>query len=228
MTRGEIRAAAISMLRESSTPVRWLLTEVNRYLDDGYRDLAERTAAVVRTFTVNVPADTNYVVLPSITDGAGTFDVLHPLAVKDVSSDLPLDAVHWGFFDGQDRVWARTPASRPYFYAFWDWLTLLIYPHYGSAGQLSIIASVIPRGFTGDSQEPEIPVQYHDALIHYVVWRCLLKGAKGPRFGRANRQLRHYSERMLGLGEWTQERHEGIFTAIYGKQLRVPQELWGT
>jgi len=227
VTRGEIRAAIISTLREAATPVRWTLDELDQYLDDGYRDMAERTAAVVRTFSMFLQPGQNYADFPSFTDGSGTFDVLHPLAVKDASTDLPLDPVHWSFIDSQDRIWTRTSESRPRFYAFWDWQTLLVYPHYGAIGQLLIIAAMMPRGFVDDNSVPEVPEQYHDALIHYGAWRCLLKGAKGARYGRSAVQLRNYSERLIGLGDWTQERHEGIFTAIYGQKLRVPADVWG-
>jgi hypothetical protein len=205
VTRGEIRAAVISNLRETTPPVRWTLDELNRYLDDGYRDLAERTAAVVRTFTIFLQPGQNYADFPSFTDSSGTFDVLHPLAVKDQLSDLPLDPVHWSFIDGQDRIWVRTSDQRPHFYGFWDWQTLLVYPHYGAIGGLGVIAAMMPRGFANDSAVPEVPTQYHDALIHYVAWRCLLKGAKGSRYGRASVQLRNYSEK-----------------------LRVPADLWGS
>lgn len=227
MNRGAIRAAVIASLREANPPVRWTIAELNEYLDDGYRDLAERTAAVVRTFTLSLQPGQNYVTLPSVTDAAGTFDVIHPLAVKDVATDLPLDPVAWSFFDDQDRIWIRTSEQRPRFYAFWDWHTMLVYPHYGAAGTLSVIAAMMPRGFVDDNSEPEVPGEYHDALIHYGIWRCLLKGAKGPRFGRSNVQLRNFSERLIGLGDWTNERHEGIFKAIYGQRARVPADVWG-
>lgn len=227
MTRAEIRSAVITTLRESATPVRWTLAELNRYLDDGYRDMAERTAAVVRTVNVTMSPGQNYVALPSVTESSGTFTCIHPIAVKDLSTDYPLDPVNWTFVDELDATWIRVSAPRPYYYALWDWQTMLVYPHYGAAGTLVMTMACMPPGLAQDSDEPDFPEEYHDALTHYVVWRCLVKGAKGPRFGRATRQLGYYSERLKGLGDWTDERHEGIFRSISGTALRVPSDLWG-
>lgn len=218
MNRSAIRGAVITTLRESATPVRWALAELNRYIDDGYRDLAERTQAVVRTDTLTVSPSQNYLVLPT--------DCLFPICAKDVASDLPIDPVHWSFFDNQDRVWIRTSGTRPRFFSLWDWRTLLLYPHYpAGGGSIALTMSIMPTGLTSDGDAPAVPEEYHDALVHYATWRCLVKGAKGARFGRANRQLGFYSERLQGLGIWTQERHEGIFTAIYGQSARVPTDL---
>lgn len=205
-------------MREADTPVRWSVAELNRYIDDGYIDMSERTGAVVATRTINCPAQAHFIALDS--------DCLYPIAAKDVASDLPIDPVHWSFLDSVDDVWVRLAGPRPDFYAMFGLREFIIYPAYETAGTIEMILSVVPTGLATDSAEPDLPEEYHYGLVHYVHGRALAKDAHGddagPRFGRARRQLGFYQEALNGLGLWTFDRHKHIAKAVYGEHYRMP------
>lgn len=209
MNRGEIRAA-IQQRIDDTSGVRATVDEINRYIDDGYVDLAERTQAVVRRETLSCPAGEHFIPLSA--------DCLSPLLLRDVTSGLPIDFVDWPLIDRKDSLFIRKVATRPYCAATWGVAELLIYPAYETAGSMEIMQSIVPAPL-GESDSPALPEQHHQALVYYGHYRVLLKDAHGDlagrRLGRAKRQHGYYLAAAGLLATWTMERH-GDMTFVAG------------
>jgi len=220
VNRGEIRTRVLQSLREDSSPLRRFSDdEVDLYIDDGYIDIAERTGVVVRTQVIDVPASQHFVPFPS--------DCMYPLAVKDAAAEWPIDPTTTDWIDRVDSLWIRRIRSRPWVYAAWGLKEFLIYPAYSVAGQISMTMAVIPEtpALSSDSSVPDLPEEYHQALVYYAYGQALLKDADGPRLGRAARQIKHYEEMLGDVEDYANERHEGIRTAVYGSPQRTPARL---
>jgi len=218
LNRGEIRNRVLWSLREEAAPLRRFSdAELNLYIDDAYVDIAEKTGVVVETVNIAVGAGQHFVPLPANT--------LFPLAVKDLAADWPIDPTTWHWIDSVDRLWIRRTRARPWVYASWGLTHILLYPAYNVAGTINMMQAIVPVAFGQDSEEPDIPEEYHQALVHYAHHRALLKDADGPRLGRALRQLGYYREMLEDVRDYSNDRHEGIRTAVYGNRLRTPARL---
>lgn len=216
MNRGELRLAAQKRIRDTDG-IRTTETEINHYIDDGYNDLAERSGAVTRTTNLTCPPGEHYIALPS--------DCLYPIVLRDVTTGDPIDFVDWPYIDKHDRVFIRRVGQKPHVAAMWGLGELLIYKAYQDGGTMEIIMAVVPSAFTADNQEPDLPEQHHQALIHYVHGRVLLKDAHGdlagPRLGKAKRQMATYQALAGGLEKWAMDRHGVMRITTYGENLRI-------
>lgn len=212
MNRGQMRERVIADLDEQATPVNVTETEINDLLDDAYQELARVTGAVIADITLDTNAGDPFVKLPD--------DILRALAIIDVGTGRPIDLKHWTFIDKIDNRWIRRTRTRPWYAAAWGLKELLLFPSYSAPGQITISATQIPGPMTSDSDIPNLPRQYHRALVHYAVSEALTKDADGPRFGRALRRRRDYQETLGEIDFWADNRHENIHTAIYGTKLR--------
>lgn len=220
MNRGEIRTRVLQLLHEDTSPLRRFPDdEVDLYIDDGYIDIAERTGVVVRTETLDVPAMQHYVRFPD--------DCMYPLAVKDAAAEWPIDPTTWLWIDRVDRHWIRRHRSRPWVYAAWGLQEFIIYPAYNVPGQIHMTMAVIPEtpALSSDSSVPDLPEEYHQALVYYAYGQALLKDADGPRLGRASKQLKYYEEMLGEVEDYANDRHEGIRTSVYGSPHRTPARL---
>jgi hypothetical protein len=193
--------------------------EVDRYVNDGYRDIAERTQAVVSTNTLTVEADSPYYTLPS--------NSLAPLTILDTASGYPIRPKHWTWIDKRDHLWVRKTRSRPSVFAAWDLHEVIFYPAYAAQSSITLVHAVIPdvTALSADSDVPDLPEQHHMSLVHFALWRSLSKDADGPQLGRAMRQRRDYDNVLGGIEVWALDRHQGIRTATYGEPKYTPTTL---
>jgi len=214
MNRSTIRQNVLEHLREDpSNPVRWSVGEVNRYIDDGYQEVVERTGAVVDTTVLTAAGNNPYVTLPENT--------LYPIALKDVTTDMPIDPVHWKVIDNEDSQWVgRVTPTRPDLFAPWGLFEIILFPAYANESTVSLIHAIDPGPLASDSAEPDIPTQFHYSLVEYAIWRCMIKDADQERLQRAQMHFQHFEEKMGGVTRWTKDRNRGIFSAIYGERLR--------
>lgn len=218
MNRGQIRLRVIRALREQSVPVGWTEPEINRYIDDEYREIAEQTGAVVETVTIAVQPKTVFVPLPS--------NCLYPLAVKDVTSGYPIRPVHWTVIDGFDARWIDKFRGRPNWWAPFGLHEFIIWPAYSADSNIEMMMAAVPADFANDSELPNLPEEYHVGIMHKVVSRCIVKHAQdGPRIGRSLRHDKKAEESLSGLEDWTTERHENIHLANYGTPMSADAGL---
>ena len=212
MNRGQMRDRVIADLDEQTTPVNVTETEINDLLDDAYQEIARLTGAVVGDTTLTTYAGEPFVKIPD--------NVLRVLAIIDVATNRPIDLKHWTFIDKIDNRWIRRQRTRPWYAAAWGLTELLLFPSYLANGQITVTATEIPDAMTSDTDIPDLPRQYHRALVQYAVAEALTKDCDGPRFGRSLRRRRDYKEALGEIDFWADNRHENIHTAIYGTKLR--------
>ena len=217
MNRQEIRLAVQDRIRDPQG-IRTTADEINRYIDDGYGDLAARSGAIVRTATINCPAAEHFVPVPQ--------DCLYPIVLRDLGAGQPVDFVDWPFIDKRDAQWIRRTASYPKVAAMWGLAEMILFEAYSGPGQLEMIYAAIPADLT-DSDSPELPLQHHQALIHYCHARVLLKDAHADiairRLGAAKAQFKEYNLLAGAVQAWAMDRHGTMQLAIYGDSLRKPQ-----
>ena len=213
MNRGQIRSAVADALRNTSY-VRWTSAEIDLYIDDGYREIANRTGCVVATSNLTCEAGEHFVDLPDAT--------LYPIAFRDITTGLPVGMCHWTLIDTDDNFFMRKERNRTERVAAWGLKKLLLSQAYSVQSSLEMMAAVSPvTGLASDGTEPDLPQQHHQALVDYAHYRALIKDADGPRLGRALRQYGYYLEKVEALTEWAEARHEGIAQAMYGNWLRT-------
>ena len=218
MTRREIRTKIIQRLREQTTPVGWSVAEINEYIDDGYVDIAEMTKSVVDNRTLTLVAGQNFVALPT--------DIICPFDFKDQATGLPIDPVDWEWVDNRDSHWIRNPRSRPTYVFSFGTHELGFYPHYSTGGVVEYTAAITPPAITQDATVPDIQGDFHFALIHYALHRCLLKDALTPdRLHRALRHKRNYKEALGDLDTLQLKRLANLHTANHRQRLRTPSSI---
>jgi len=213
MNRGQIRQATADALRNVSF-TRWTSAELDTYIDDGYREIANRTGCVVSTVNITCEAEERFVSLPA--------ETLFPIAFRDITTGLPVGMCHWTLMDQDDNYFLRKTRNRPERVAAWGLKKLLLSQAYSAQSLLEMMAAICPiDGLQTDGTSPDFPQQHHEALVHYAHYRSLVKDADGPRLGRALRQYGYYEEKVAQLTEWADERHEGIAQAMCGNWLRT-------
>lgn len=213
MNRGEIRQAVISALNEQDGSAQWPVPEIDRYIDDWYREMAEMTDSVVTTVSIVCPAKAFFIDLPA--------NVLSPFAARDLASGLPIDPVHWTYIDQKlDKTWRRSPGqTRPDCFAAWGLHKILLFPPYASGGTIQVDACAI-ESLASDGVSPAIPLQHHDGGVEYVIAQCLEKNADEQRMGRARRRMGEFGKSIEALKEWGVSRNAGIAAANYGEAFR--------
>ena len=212
MNLGQIRNRVLDFLREQSSPTGITAAELNRYINDGYRDMSERTLSVVEETTISVPGETPFVTFPT--------NSLAPLTFVDQTSDMPILPVHWTWIDRRDKLFVRKTRSRPSLIAAFGLYEALIYPAYTSGGGTIVLThAIMPTELSSDTDTPSLPEQHHMGLVYYASHRVLLKDADGPRLGRALRQKKYYEETVDGLEVWGLSRHENLRTNVYSNNL---------
>jgi hypothetical protein len=212
MNRGQIRSAVAEALRSTGF-VRWTSVELDEYIDDGYRMIANRTGCVAATTTLTTTPNNHYIDLPR--------ETLYPIAFRDLGTGLPIDPVHWSFID-RNPFWARKTSTRAEIVAAWGLKRLLLDAAYTVVASIEMMHTVSPiTGLGSDGAVPSFPQQFHVALVDYAHFRALLKDADQMRLGRALRQYGYCEDKITDLEEWAINRNEGVAQAMYGERFRT-------
>lgn len=219
MDRATIRQRVVKALRDDDSNIGWTVDELNRYIEDGYKELAALTKAIVDTRDIYVGPDEHFLTLPD--------DCVQVFETKDKDTEYPIDQVHWDFIDSRDWVWIRNSASRPWLIAPWALHEAIIYPAYAAGGTVTMTMAILP-GALADVDEPDIPDEYHRSLIFYATWRAVMRGVTSQeRMERAMYHFRRYSQSLGGLDEWTDKRMGDFyrFAVGVGPNLRRPLDI---
>ena len=160
MTFVQLQNRVMSRLNWTSTDARDL---VKNYLNERYREVcssvgAEKTRRGNVTFTT--AAGNNLVTGTGIAKLLGLYDA--------VTLDRPLQEVSVDDIKSMDP--AADTTGTPTHYAIYkhidDEITLLLYPEPTAIAALTADALLAGTDMSGDSDEPTIPVDFQDVLIH--------------------------------------------------------------
>ena len=220
MNRGEIRTRVIKALREDLVnPSGWTEVELNSYIDDGYGMVAEAIKSVIRVDDIPVPAFTHFLALPG--------DCIQIFEMKDQATEFPIDPVEDSWIDERDEEWIRRLGQRPRFAAPFGLEELILYPAYDAPGIITITMAVYPAAIGSDGFVPDIPEEYHHALIDYARHRALVRDARTPEMmERAMGHYRRFAETLRGAEGWAQTRLGHLsFGVGWGPRLRTPVRI---
>lgn len=198
-TLGDIRQIVRDRLDED-TPRRWSNAQLNRWINEGARDVARRAECLQAKNTVSVSANAQTVPLSTLTGlikvnrvewkGTGSANV-YALEYRDFNS---MDAVWW---DQQDNT-----TSTPRFYTLIGHppsLTAQLYPLPSTSGTLRVLYWRLPVEVTADAATVEIPDGWWDVIADYTEYKALRKDSD-PRWREA---FEIYKDNLSALVELT-------------------------
>jgi hypothetical protein len=161
---------------DEDTPRRWTNAQLNRWINEGARDIARRAECLQAKNTVSVSANAQTVSLSALTGlikvnrvewkGTGSSNV-YALEYRDFNS---MDAVWW---DQQDNT-----TSTPRHYTLIGHppsLTVQLYPIPSTSGTLRVLYWKLPAEASADSDTVEVPDGWWDVIADYAEYKALRK-----------------------------------------------------
>ena len=163
MTVTQLQARVLERLGElSATPAYFKGFEVLAKLNEAQRFFALLTLCLEKTSSFSLDADTTFVhLLPSITD------FLLPLRVR-ITAGARLRSNRLQDLDALKTSWQKTSGA-PERYVLLGLDLFVVTPQPTTSTGLSITHAHAPAVLSNPSQSPEIPTEYHPALIDYAV-----------------------------------------------------------
>lgn len=206
-----------AMIIQDITNVRWPLTELTDWLNDGRREIAINRPDVYTAYeTVTLAQDTKQL-LSSLTNASGSGKGLKLRDVpRNTTSGRAISLTQRGFLDQQNPTWQTSvPAAQngdiKHFMlderspdVFW------VYPKPASAAcQIDVIYQYTPKDYiaSGQAQTGQqaltaelAPYEtlYGGALVDYLCYRAFSKDSEYA--GNAQRALAHYQQFQNALG----------------------------
>lgn len=189
---------------QDSTPIRWPVNELVRYLNDGQREIVlHRPDSMVTNATVNLVAGTRQSI-PA--DGAKLIEVIRngtggKRAVRMCQREV-LDAQSpgWHTLSGVTEVLHFMFDAR-------DPKVFYVYPPAASGASLDLVYSALPADvtepadgslYTAVTGNISVPDIYGNALLDYVLYRAYTKDSEYA--GNAARAQAHYAAFANALG----------------------------
>lgn len=207
-------AAARLALRErldEASARQWKDTMLDRWLNEGAKDIARRAEVLQSTATIECEEGTQSYDLPAdlirahrvvwTSDGE---DASYPLEYRDFHS---ADAVWWT----QQSV----TQGRPYLFTMWGApgaVQAVLYPTPSVAGTLTVLYYRLPADATLDSDTLDLPAGWEDAAYTYAAYQAMLQ----DRDQRWQAQKALYEERMEGLMQVTRRYSDQSGMSVIG------------
>lgn len=169
MILGDIIDDVLTTLKENTTtPVYFSRSEITDYINEGQLDFNELTECLWNNASFTSSVNTRFLNLPS-----------DCLFVKRVVIDNSTETVqyNYGELDLDSYSWEEdTFTTIPENTYQYDLTTLWFTPAFDTAGKaIKIFYLKIPTELTSDSDTPDIPKQWHDALKFYALSLCVEK-----------------------------------------------------
>lgn len=166
MTFAELIAETFRRIGESqTTPVYWSLADVKDALNEGYLDFCEQTRCYEREAEVECVSRVSLMDLRT----AFPYPVLGIRRLYGRDFNAPLVPTTVKALDDRDNRWEMARGVvRRYFVRGLYWLGL--YPVPDGRQKFRVSITSLPDRMVEDADEPQIPIQCHEALIHYAVY----------------------------------------------------------
>lgn len=171
MTFAELVAETFRRIGESQTAqVYWTEADVKSALNEGYLDFCEQTRCFEREAEVECVSRVGLMDLRT----AFPYPVLGVRRIYGRTFNSPLAPTTVKARDDQYNRWEMaTGVVRRYFVRGLYWLGLWPVPDGEQKFRVSITS--LPDALVNDLDEPQIPVQFHEALIHYAIYDLKLQ-----------------------------------------------------
>lgn len=196
-------------LLQDVTGVRWPVTELQGWLNDGYREVVNlRPDANTQTGTFTCSAGARQTVTSVFTSALRLVEVVRNVA--SASDKRAIRLIDRKMLDEQRRTWyAETGADTIQHYMFDPRLPkeFLVYPPATTDASLEIVYSSVPTGHTlteaqltntSTTDVIKLDDSYANALLDYVLYRAYSKDSEYA--ANAQRAVAHYQAMQGSLG----------------------------
>lgn len=198
---------------DEASPRRWTDSQLNRWINEGCRDIARRAECLQSTTDLAVAANTQQSSLASLsgllrihrvewqTTGTTQWNALEPRDIND------MDAIWW---DHQTQH-----KSRPNYFTLKGTppaLTILLYPTDPTGGTARIWWWRLPVEVTTDASTLDLPDGWYDVALDYAEYRAMRKDSD-PRWKEA---FDIYKDNLASLVEQTRRYNDQNATITPG------------
>lgn len=191
---------------QDTTSVRWPVSELVRYLNDGQREVVlYRPDSMVTNATVNCVAGSRQTLPP---DGAKLVEVIRNAAAG--TSKKAVRMTNREILDAQIPGWHNLAGVNEVLHFMYDPRdpkTFYVYPPATTSAQLDIVYSAYPTDiaepadgslYTAVSGNVSLPDIYGNALLDFILYRSYSKDSEYA--GNAQRAQAHYAAFANALG----------------------------
>ena len=191
---------------QDTTSVRWPVSELVRYLNDGQREVVlYRPDSMVTNATVTCVAGTKQT-LPA--SGAKLIEVIRNAAATSAKKSVRM--INREILDAQTPGWHNIAGSVDILHFMYDPRdpkTFYVYPPATTDAQLDIVYSAYPTDITEPAEGAlytavtgniSLPDIYGNALLEYILARCFMKDSEYA--GNIQRAQAHYAAFNNALG----------------------------
>jgi hypothetical protein len=166
MNFGELKAEVFRRLYEDSTaPIFWSEDDVMDAINEGYMDFCEQTKCYERQAEVACTSKIPY--LDVRTALAYPFIGLRRIYSRLLQGPLQSSSVK--SMDDRDRRWEMS-FSLPRRMTVRGLYTIMLYPVPPSEATFRMSWSSLPEKLVFDEDEPQIPIESHEAIVKYALY----------------------------------------------------------
>lgn len=187
----ELRTDLRDRLSEASAR-QWPDASLNRYINEGARDLSRRTECLRDTANIAVVIGTQTYTGPT------NLIRLHRIELITADSNIALE---YRDYSSMDSVWHSAQSSRdghPVYYTTWGMpplFKIILYPTPSAVGTLKVFYYRFPANVTVDATAVEVPEGWQDLVVLFAESTALRRDAD-PRWQEAKAE---YMERLGDL-----------------------------
>jgi hypothetical protein len=200
----------------------WLDPDLNRWLNEGLRDVARRSETLLTFYTAitvvpgmqKTPVPTNVIRIHRVEFQPTGSSQVYPIAA---STYQEMDQ-YWGVYPQQQR-------SYPYYYILWGFppnLTMQLYPVPSQGGVINIFYYRLPAAILADTDVAEIPEGWHDLVVLYAEYVARRKDR--DQSWQDAKEL--YEASLSEMIDRTRQWHDQARTIYVGTNA-VPEWLYG-
>lgn len=190
---------AITALRErldEASAQQWSDTALQRWLNEGCKDIARKTESLLTTANITGVAGTQSYTAP--TDLIRINRIEWQATGEDMK--YPLD---YRFFNAADEIWYSSQSvtqGRPEIWTYWGTvpaLTITLYPTPSAGGTIKVFYYKLPAEVSGGTALP-IPEGWEDCVYAYAEAKAL-RADRDPRWQEAQAEYQEKINDMLVL-----------------------------
>lgn len=195
-TLSDVRTKVRDRLDES-TATFWTDAQLNRWINDGMREVARLTETLQTTSDIAVTASDGTYTAP--TDALRIYRAeFKPTGQSNV---YPLE---YRDFNTMDEVWwssQTTTTGTPALFTMWGFvpsLTIQLYPVPSVAGTLKVFYYKLPTAVSADNDTIECPAGWEDLIVDYAEYNALRKD-RDPRWQEAKGLFEQHVDQCTAL-----------------------------
>lgn len=177
---------------QDTTSVRWVESELLRWLSDGQREVVlYRPEACSTNTNITLVVSTTKQTIPAA--ALRLLDIVRNMGTNGTTPGRAIRMVAREIMDAQSPDWHTQTAAgeiKHFLFDVRDPKTFYVYPRPNAALQIEAIYSLTPNEITSESQALQVPDVFANVLLDLVLFRAYLKDASYA--GNGARAVAHY------------------------------------